>query len=54
MMNRKKTLWAAIALAMLPSAPTQAEESVIRVYSSTIEDRFGEDTTQPSSSYNFV
>ncbi len=54
MMNRKKTLWAAIALAMLPSAPTQAEESVIRVYSSTIEDRFGEDTTQPSSTVSLT
>ncbi len=48
-MKGYKKLCAAMMLAGLPIAAVQAQEQVIRVYSSTIEDRFGEDRTQPSS-----
>jgi len=48
-MKGYKKLWAAMLLAGLPIAAARGEEQVIRVYSSTIEDRFGEDRTQPSS-----
>lgn len=48
-MSRRKTLWVAVLMAGIQGAAAQAEEQVIRVYSSTIEDRFGEDQTQPSS-----
>jgi len=48
-MKGTNRLWAAMLLAGMTATGVQAEEQVIRVYSSTIEDRFGEDRTQPSS-----
>ena len=48
-MRKRKLLWLTVLMAGLPMLQAQAEEQVIRVYSSTIEDRFGEDDTQPSS-----
>ncbi|NWO05584.1 MAG: TonB-dependent receptor [Alteromonadaceae bacterium] len=53
-MKGNKVLWAAILLAGIPFSAVQAEEQVIRVYSSTIEDRFGDDKTQPSSTVSLT
>lgn len=53
-MKGRKSLWLAVLMAGIQGGAAQAEEQVIRVYSSTIEDRFGEDHTQPSSTVSLT
>lgn len=53
-MKGRRKLWMALLLSGMPLSAVQGEEQVIRVYSSTIENRFGDDKTQPSSTVSLT